>query len=205
MLLSEARLRVSHFLKDDDAAFPTDQIDQKLQVATEIVAKSYAARGGTLLDDEGTFISTNGLFDLSTQAPLAIRSVQFANGGTFITIPAITGSNFLQTLSGTQTALVRYVTRPVCPTVATDPFLYNGGLVNQIMDECICIVATRLLLVKDDTVSQALETAKAELLDTLLSTENTVRAFDLPSDHGTEQRYGYKFHKYQIQLGVRGR
>ena len=188
MLLSEARARVYNYL-DDDGTGTTDgtrwsltEVDQKLELALNLICGEYAAKGGNRLTQMISVTSdSSGVASLSSYAPVSVQNVQMNLGSTFINLPIVTQQDFFQPVNQARPLRVLLVATPTFPTLSSSSITYGNSESWKTFDELIVMKAVRLLAVKDRETIQALETQHNELLNSILSNEFQVKAFSLPA------------------------
>lgn len=211
MLLSDTRLRVYQIL-DDDGTASTDgarwarsEVDQKVRTAIEFCATLYASKGGTRLDELVDLTTdSDGYGNLLSIKPLHIRSVRMNLGGSFVPLNPVISRDFHQKVSSPVALKIRLVRSPTLPTLATDPVLYGPNLSFESMDELICLKAARMLLTKDRERDASIEAQFEETLQGILSAENQIQCFDMPSGTGhCTVPYVYDFVPYAIYLGIK--
>ena len=211
MNLQEARQRVYYYLDDDGtgtldgARWTLAEVDQHLRHALDAVCTTYAAQGGTRLDElVDATTTTSGYLDLLSYRPLQIQSVALKSGNTFLPVSPVASREFQQTCTTVQTFQIRMVRSPVFPTVTTDQILYGPNLSFESIDELICLKAARAALTKDKEVDTSLEKQYMENLGALLMTENVIHAYDFPTARLVTCPFVYQYLPYRLYIGYRG-
>lgn len=209
MLLSEAIERVRYMIDADsfdEAAdrWTSDEVKQKLKLALEATCTIYAGRGGQRLDQVVELTSdADGYVNLQPYKPLQIQSVRVSQGSYMIQVPAVPSGQIRQDANQAHTVKVRLVPSPDFPTVNSSPILYGNNTSFELMDELICIRAAKSLLVKDGEIDQSLETQFREILETMLSSENTIKVFEMPTGNDCGLGLVYDYSPYALTLGYR--
>jgi len=127
--LATARTSLLDHLDDDGTRWSTAAQDRALAWGLDACLREYAGSGGTRFDVEASFTSTSGgLVDLSSVAPLAVRSTTLVVGVRHFPIFEIKPEerNILDDTARTWT--VRYTPSYSLPTAALHPLVGTGAV-----------------------------------------------------------------------------
>lgn len=206
MLLSEAMSRTRAHIdagadEDEDDRYEDAEVRQKLRVAVELVAERYAAEGGVGLDELVSVSSTDGYCNLGAYRPLQIGSVKTSGGGYLIDVPQILEADYINPITtGTLTLRIRLVRNREFPSSDASQLLYGNGICTEPLDELITLQAARLLITRNDAVSQALELQFDQIMKEVLRDEMVVPARDMSRRNPPKPSIGFIFVKHGLYL-----